>query len=81
MIKLATKYLLLTFPDSPIKVDGRCPKCGYPLKAKTLANKTFFVCKNPLCDYFSSIPQSFDINLEKESTNKQNNDLKSGGKR
>jgi len=23
------KYLLLTFPDAPIKMDGICPRCGH----------------------------------------------------
>ena len=53
MLRMAIKYFLLMLPNSPIKVDGRCPKCGYPLEAKSFIGKTYFVCKNPFCDYYS----------------------------
>jgi hypothetical protein len=53
MIKLVVKHILHSLPDAVIFPDGNCPKCGFPLKAKTLGKLIVFICKNPKCDYFT----------------------------
>jgi tRNA(Ile2) C34 agmatinyltransferase TiaS len=79
-MKRLVKFFLLMFPRSFIKVDGFCPKCGYPLTVRSLGEKIYFVCKNPFCDYYSSgfnIPKELsDDNFIIGSKEERNNNLR-----